>query len=101
MVKIKKLRDDLEGDEKATKERLPEKVYKVNKKKKILLMQRLLKRISYPDLEVVHKCLYGLEMDTTGVFEQRPLGDFVVGADPLWLARQARTSRKALIEKIK
>ena len=32
--KIKKLRDDLEGDEKAMKERLPEKVYKINQNNK-------------------------------------------------------------------
>ena len=32
--------------------------------------------------------------------EQGPLNEFLIGADPIWLARQAKSSRKALIRKI-
>ena len=66
-------------------------------KKKIFLMLRTLKRMGYPDADVAHKCLSGFplvgDLDQTGVFETRPQEELIVGADPSWLARNAKRSR--------
>jgi hypothetical protein len=74
------------------------KVQAVNKNKKILLMKKLLKQMDYPDMEVVFKCLHGFpivgDMDVTGVFERRPVGQVMVGAHTTWLARHAIRSRE-------
>ena len=82
------------------KARLPEKTRRVNNRKQILLTRKLLGKTRYPDADVTFRCLHGFplvgEMDATGVFEQRPVEHANEGADPTWLAKNARIRRGAI-----
>ena len=101
---LEKERKELEPLEEELKSKLPEKVRKVNSKKQTQLLKKLLQEMKYPDVEVALKCLTGFpligDLDTTGVFSTRKLEEFNIGADPIWLARMAKQSRKALIKGI-
>ena len=67
-------------------------------------MKKRLGQMDYIDMEVVFKCLHGFpivgDMGVTGVFERRPVGQVMVGADTTWLACLAIRSREDLVAKI-
>ena len=101
---IRQLAKELAPREEAAKRRIKESVRKVNKKKQTILTAKLLRKISYGDLDVVHRLLTGFPlvgtMRQTTVFEQRSPKDIIVGADPTWLARTATAARENLREQV-
>jgi hypothetical protein len=101
---IRQLAKGLAPREEAAKKQIKESVRKVNKKKQTILTAKLLRKINYGDLDVVHRLLTGSPlvgtMRQTTVFEQRSPKDIIVGADPTWLARTATAARENLREQV-
>ena len=69
-----------------------------------MLTANLLSKIRYSDMDVVHRILTGFPligpMPEVPLVEQRPPGEALLGADPVWLARTAEVARQNLIDHV-
>ncbi len=96
--------EKLETKEAELKAQLHPRVRGVNHKKRLILTAQLLKEMGYPDQDVAFRAATGFhlvgDLKRVPVFEDRPDEEVVHGADPVWLARTARVSRKATIERV-